>query len=142
MFLMWPSRNIGPGEMVIGLNHVTLAVSELDQSIAFYSGLLGFVLRRRGPHSAYLEAGALWLALVLDAKVRAGPLPEYSHIAFNVSAGELTALTERLLLAGVVRWQEAERGDSFYFLDPDGHKLELHSGDLQSRLLAGCIASQ
>jgi hypothetical protein len=68
--------------------------------------------------------------------VRAGPLPEYSHVALNVGAGELPALADRLLVTGVVRWQEAERSDSFYFLDPDGHKLELHSGDLNGRLVA------
>ncbi len=28
----------------------------------------------------------------------------------------------------------SSEGDSLYILDPDGHKLELHVGDLESRL--------
>jgi hypothetical protein len=32
-------------------------------------------------------------------------------------------------------WQEnRSHGKSFYFLDPDGHKLEIHASDLRSRL--------
>jgi catechol 2,3-dioxygenase-like lactoylglutathione lyase family enzyme len=119
---------------ITGLNHLTLAVSDLGRSVAFYSELLGFSVRMRKPSSAYLEAGTLWLALVRDADVRRGPLPEYSHVAFSVSSSELPALVDKLTAAGVARWQESERPDSFYFLDPDGHKLELHSGDLASRL--------
>jgi catechol 2,3-dioxygenase-like lactoylglutathione lyase family enzyme len=128
--------------MVTGLNHLTLAVGDLDRSVAFYSELLGFSVRMRSRHSAYLEAGTLWLALVHDEAVRHGPLPEYSHVAFNVDAAELPLAKERLIQAGTHRWQEAERGDSFYFLDPDGHKLELHSGGLQDRLRARCAARQ
>jgi len=100
-----------------------------------YSELLGFVVRMRGPSSAYLEAGTLWLALVADREVRRGPLPEYSHAAFSVAASELPILAGRLTSSGVPRWQESD-GDSFYFVDPDAHKLELHSGDLRSRLQA------
>jgi glutathione S-transferase fosA5 len=120
--------------MLTGLNHLTLAVSALDRSIAFYSDLLGFSVRRRGPGSAYLEAGTLWLTLVVDSEVRRGPLPEYSHTAFTIGAAELPLFAARLTRAGVASWQESEHGDSFYFLDPDGHKLELHSGSLEERL--------
>jgi catechol 2,3-dioxygenase-like lactoylglutathione lyase family enzyme len=123
-------------DMLTGLNHLTLAVGDLDRSLAFYSGLLGFSIRMRAPSSAYLEAGSLWLALVVDPAVRRGPLPEYSHAAFSISPSELPVLAQRLINDGIACWQGAERSDSFYFLDPDGHKLELHSGDLRCRLAA------
>jgi len=125
-----------PVNIISGLNHLTLAVSDLERSVAFYSGLLGFSIRMRGPSSAYLEAGTLWLALVVDPEVRRGPLAEYSHVAFSVAPSELPHLASQLVGAGVTRWQDADRPDSFYFLDPDGHKLELHSGDLHRRLAA------
>src|SRR5262245_29646005 len=120
--------------MITGLNHLTLAVSDLERSIRFYTELLGFSIRWRGPSSAYLEAGTLWLALVLDPEVRDSPLLEYSHAAFSVAASALPAISERLTRSGVASWQESNRADSFYFLDPDGHKLELHTGNLQNRL--------
>jgi glutathione S-transferase fosA5 len=117
-----------------GVNHLTLAVKNLERSLAFYSGLLGFEVRMQKGRSAYLEAGSLWLALVVDENVRLGPLLEYTHVALSVSKEGLPVLKEKLLKAGVVEWQESERADSFYFLDPDGHKLELHSGTLAERL--------
>jgi len=120
--------------VITGVNHVTLSVSDVDRSINFYMDLLGFAIRLRGPTSAYLEAGTLWLALVADPEVRRRPLPEYTHVAFSVAPGDLQILKDTVLRAGVAQWQEPETPQSFYFLDPDGHKLELHSGDLQSRL--------
>src|ERR1043165_1123444 len=88
---------------ITGLNHLTLAVSDLERSVAFYSELLGFSVRMRSPSSAYLESGTLWLALVLDPAVRRGALPEYSHVAFSISASALRLLADRLAVAGVVR---------------------------------------
>lgn len=120
--------------MVTGINHLTLAVRDLNRSIVFYAGLLGLTVRMQGPSSAYLESGTLWLALVVDSAVRTGPLPEYTHVAFSISASDLPALAAKLTNSGVICWQNTGRVDSFYFLDPDGHKLELHTGDLVSRL--------
>jgi catechol 2,3-dioxygenase-like lactoylglutathione lyase family enzyme len=121
---------------ITGLNHLTLAVSELERSVKFYSELLGFVVRWHGPSSAYLEAGTLWLALVEDKNGQAKPSHGYSHAAFSVEPSALPEWGHRLIQAGVVRWQESTRDNSFYFLDPDGHKLELHAGNLESRLSA------
>ena len=119
---------------VTGINHVTLAVSDLTRSIAFYADLLGFLVRNRTEISAYLEAGSFWLALVHDRNCRQGPLPEYSHVAFTIDASELAPLANKLISAGAISWQKSDRANSFYFLDPDGHKLELHSGTLENRL--------
>lgn len=127
---------------ISGLNHLTLAVGDLRRSVAFYSELLGFSIRMCGPSSAYLETGTVWLALVLDPEVRSGPLPEYSHVAFSVAPAELPLLATKLAGAGVTRWKKPGTSDSFYFLDPDGHKLELHSGDLRARMAARAALSE
>jgi catechol 2,3-dioxygenase-like lactoylglutathione lyase family enzyme len=121
--------------MITGLNHVTLSVRDLDASICFYRDLLGLRLVARWPKGAYFSAGDLWLALILDGSARTGPLPEYTHVAFSVPAGELAQLSERIRAAGAAIWQDnRSEGASLYFLDPTGHKLELHEGDLASRL--------
>ena len=127
---------------ITGLNHITFSVADLDRSLGFYCELLGFSIRLRTPSSAYLEAGTLWLALVVDPKVRGGPLPEYSHTALSVASAELPGMVRKLRDAAVACWQESERDDSFYFLDPDSHKLELHSGDLRGRLRARSAVAQ
>lgn len=119
---------------VTGLNHITLAVSDVSASTAFYRDVLGFLLRALSNDSAYLEAGALWLCLSKDYLVRTGPHPDYSHVALNVAEGEFTQLSERICKVAKIWKSNRSEGASLYFLDPDGHKLEIHVGDLASRL--------
>ena len=122
--------------MIRGVNHVTFAVADLERSLAFYEGLLGMRLAARWPRGAYLRAGTLWVALVVDDATREGPLPEYTHLAFDVAPEDFEALAERVA-AEVEPFQEnRSEGASLYFLDPDGHKLELHASDLDARLAA------
>ncbi|HJZ48188.1 MAG TPA: VOC family protein [Roseiflexaceae bacterium] len=121
--------------MVIGINHVTLSIAEIERSFAFYTGVLGFQPIAKWPKGAYLLAGDLWLALVVDPHARQGPLAEYTHLAFSVSKQHFGPLSEHIRRSGAVIWQENwTEGDSLYFLDPDGHKLEIHASDLATRI--------
>jgi len=119
---------------ISGLNHITLAVTDLERSLTFYRDTLGCAVRAVWPEGAYLEAGALWLCLSLDERMCPTPRPDYTHIAFSVSEADYPALSARLS-AECALWKEnGSEGASTYFLDPDGHKLEIHLGTLHSRL--------
>ncbi|WEF33739.1 fosfomycin resistance glutathione transferase [Pseudoduganella chitinolytica] len=121
--------------MLSGLNHLTLAVLDLHRSVDFYRTLLGFRLHATWRAGAYLSLGDLWLCLSLDASRSSQPAPDYTHYAFSVAADQFDAFVARLLDHSVVEWKtNRSEGKSFYFLDPDGHKLEVHVGDLASRL--------
>jgi len=119
---------------VRGLNHLTLAVGDLDRSVQFYCGLLGFRLRARGPAGAYLEAGALWLCLAVDETATGERRSDYGHIAFDVGRDDFALLSERVSANADIWKENKSEGHSLYVLDPDGHKLELHVGSLESRL--------
>ena len=120
---------------VTGLNHITLAVKDLDRSILFYRDILGLDLVKVWPGGAYLEAGSFWICLSPDSVTRDTPHPDYTHIAFSVEEDDFPSLCQQIKEFGVEVWKENKsEGASFYFLDPDCHKMELHVGDLQSRL--------
>lgn len=119
---------------VTGVNHITLAVADLDRAIVFYRDVLGCRLRAIWAGGAYLEAGSLWLCLSLGEYVATAPVPDDSHIALSVSKDAHAALHERLVAQCPIWKQNRSEGASTYFLDPDGHKLEIHVGSLESRL--------
>ena len=118
---------------VSGLNHLTLAVIDLERSLAFYRDVLGFRVAAVWATGAYMEAGALWLCL------SAGPVSlrdDYTHVALSVGAGEFAELAARVSAVAPLWKANVSEGESLYFLDPDGHRLELHVGSLASRLAA------
>ncbi|MCU7649678.1 fosfomycin resistance glutathione transferase [Pseudomonas piscis] len=123
--------------MLTGLNHLTLAVTDVPRSLAFYHSLLQLRLEASWDGGAYLSLPGLWLCLSLDGQRQAPAVADYTHYAFSLEAGDFDSFVSRLREAGVQEWRDnRSEGASFYFLDPDGHRLEAHVGDLASRLQA------
>lgn len=60
--------------------------------------------------------------------------PDYTHLAFSVAEADYGALSARLIAECVIWKTDRSEGASTYFLDPDGHKLEIHLGTLETRL--------
>ena len=121
--------------MIQGISHITLAVADLDRAVRFYTDTLGCRMAARWDRGAYLAAGGLWIALALDPG--AAPASGQTHTALAVGAGEFDAIRDRILASGAGEWREnRSEGASVYFLDPDGHQLEVHVGTLASRLAA------
>jgi catechol 2,3-dioxygenase-like lactoylglutathione lyase family enzyme len=121
--------------MITGLNHVTFEVRNLEESFHFYTGVLGLRPVLKWNAGAYLVTGDLWIALISEDQMSGNPQPGYSHVAFSVDPSDFEKLCRQITTAGARIWQENQsEGVSLYFLDPDGHKLEIHTTDLKARL--------
>lgn len=128
--------------MIKALNHITLAVQDLERSFLFYKELIGLKPLVKWDQGAYFFIGephknipgsGLWFCLNVDKKRE--PSPCYTHYAFTVSQADFETVVHRLLDAKVSVFQEnSSPGKSVYFLDPDGHKLEIHVGSAQERM--------
>jgi catechol 2,3-dioxygenase-like lactoylglutathione lyase family enzyme len=119
--------------VTIGVNHITFAVSDLARAVRFYVEVIGCTKAATWKRGAYLRAGDMWICLSLGALAPGSR--DYTHVAFTFDEDGLARLRDRLAVAGASGWQaNTSEGDSIYFLDPDGHRLEAHVGNLESRL--------
>lgn len=121
--------------MITCLNHITLAVQDVERSFNFYQGVLGFQPLCKWHKGAYFLVGDTWFCLNHDPARQANPC--YTHYAFSVEPENFEAMCERLQNAQVrIFKNNTSPGESLYFLDPDDHKLEIHVGDWPSRIKA------
>ncbi len=110
---------------VSGIQHLNLAVRDLDRACRFYEEVLGFRRAFTRGSSVWLEAGRDLLGLS-----EGEPPPQSSnHFGFRVAEAEaVTRWSEQLSRHGV----ELEKGPydrsdgcSLYFRDPDGYLIEI-----------------
>lgn len=122
--------------MIKGLNHLTLAVTDIEKSFRFYRDILGLTPHYKSKDTVYFQEGTLWLALSLDPNFNGAKENQgYTHYAFDVDQHHFKALSENIKNAGVTLFKEnSSEGESLYFLDPDGHQLEIHVGNIYNRL--------
>lgn len=118
---------------IFGMNHITLAVKDIDRSFDFYMNVLGLKPLVRWDKGAYFLVGDFWFCLNVDEQ--RVPNSCYTHYAFSVNQKDFNELSEKIRASGAKVFKEnSSPGDSFYFLDPDGHKLEIHTGNWKERL--------
>jgi len=127
--------------MIIGMNHVTLAVRDIKVSFEFYTIVLGLKPLVRWDKGAYFlisdseDASNFWFCLNVDEKRE--PNPCYTHYAFSVSQADFNSISDKIFALGAHVFKEnASPGESLYFLDPDGHKIEIHAGNWRERVTA------
>jgi catechol 2,3-dioxygenase len=118
------------------IGHVHLKVSDLERSLAFYVGVLGFkVTQRYGSQAAFLSAGGYHHHIGLNTwESRGGrPPPRGSTGLYHVAMvyptrHALADALRRVMAAGVALDGAADHGvgEALYLRDPDQNGLELY----------------
>jgi catechol 2,3-dioxygenase-like lactoylglutathione lyase family enzyme len=111
-----------------GLDHVALAVSDLDRAEDFYRDVLGLerVIPEWDPPRV-LASGGSGVALFPDGDDSPGEgAPHILHVAFRVDREAFEAAQADLSERGIeTSFSDHGASHSIYFEDPDGHRLEL-----------------
>jgi catechol-2,3-dioxygenase len=115
------------------LQHLVLWVSNVERSVRFYCGLLGFEVKHRRPHAAFLKIPGTPDDHHLGLFEQPGVTPPHEGVArMYHSAWEVGALTDlvtaqrRLVEAGaLVGSSDHGVSLSLYAKDPDGLEFEI-----------------
>jgi catechol 2,3-dioxygenase-like lactoylglutathione lyase family enzyme len=110
---------------VLGVDHVTLPVADLDDAAAFYGGVLGAGVER-WPDRLVVRFGLgpdlhLYLAPAREPD-------EVAHVGLRVDPDALAVFFGRLAAHGVATdgpTRLGTHGAALHFLDPSGNHLEL-----------------
>ena len=124
---------IDPG---VRIGHVHLKVSDLDRSLAFYCGVLGFeLIQRYGTQAAFISAGGYHHHIGLNTWESQGGAPPppgttglfHLAILYPTRAALADALL-RLTKAGIPLDGASDHGvsEALYLSDPDRNGVELY----------------
>jgi catechol 2,3-dioxygenase len=127
------SHRIDPA---VRIGHVHLKVADLERSIAFYCGVLGFEIQQRwGRQAAFISAGGYHHHIGLNTwESQGGPPPPpgstglYHLAILYPTRAALADALRRLIEAGVPLDGAADHGvsEALYLRDPDQNGVELY----------------
>ena len=100
----------------IGINHVALEVSDIDEALRFYGELFDFKLRSRSDQMAFIDLGDQFLNF---SKGRTQAPDDERHFGFVVDNRQL--VLDKLEELGI----DLLPGPFKDFLDPWGNRIEL-----------------
>jgi len=109
-----------------GIDHIVLHVNDVERAKKFYTEILGMTVYRENERQAFLHAGQQGVALF--EKRGGAPLTagnDLNHLALNVATGTYEVLKAELEKSGVTVSGRPGEDRCIYFLDPDGHRLQL-----------------
>lgn len=116
--------------VVSRMEHVHLAVADLDRSIDWYEKVFGFSVRWGNGTTAHVGTDRFYVAItehdgIAPAGVGRADTAHIAHFAFT--ARDLDEFADRLRDAGVAPSQDASRaeGNALYLRDPDGNAIEV-----------------
>jgi lactoylglutathione lyase len=101
---------------MVGLNHIALAVGDVDEAVEFYGRIFELELRGRVHGMAFLDMGDQFLALAEGDD----PVPDRSR-HFGLVVDDRARVRRALQEAGV----EIEGGRGLHFRDPWGNLVEV-----------------
>lgn len=118
------------------IGHIHLKVANLERSIGFYHGVLGFtIMQRLGDSAAFLSAGGYHHHIGLNTWESFGgspPPPEctglYHTAILYPTRADLADALRRVVAAGITLDGAADHGVSqaLYLRDPDQNGVELY----------------
>ena len=108
----------GKKPRLVGINHVAIEVSNIDEALAWYAQIFDFTLRGKGERNAFIDMGDQFINLTLVANYAASG-EEKRHIGFVVD--DRSRIVELVKATGA-RFVE---GPFLDFLDPWGNRLEI-----------------
>ena len=116
-----------------GIDHVALAVADVERSRDWYVDVLGFEHRHKGMWDGvpvFIGKGTTALALFPagtdSGNATRAPAIRMLHLAFRASRADFAAAQPDLRRRQIAfEFQDHEISHSIYFRDPDGHQLEI-----------------
>ena len=112
---------------ILGLDRLVLEVNSVEESLAFYNGVLGFDISKHSPDSeppmATLQAGGLKITLAqhLETMLKRG-----RGVSFFLGVEDVDEYYEQLKKRGAEVWPPADEGWGGRFItlqDPDKYRL-------------------